>query len=190
MDLKEEDKPNVLPPDLGAVLTRSTYRNYHDADGSLIEDRRGDYELFKWFVKNILYGVNFELTNMLFSQTLDLGHNDFISRSFTVSDEAFAILMVLNYEKRWQNQILHPTKDCKELASNPLYACRWTSSKDGYSKISWKSDGIATYNDLMENIEKLRGVPMTGLLLETKVKRDFEDGKMNKSGKKVNTVNM
>ena len=184
MDLKETDEPNVLPPNLGEVLTSPSYRRYHYRDGTLIKQREEDYEVFKWFVKNILKSVNFELNNVLLEQATEIGYRDFISKVFTVSDEAFAILMVLNYEKKWRNMVLTPFEDKKDLNTNPLYATRWTSSNKGYSKLPWGNEGVTKYNELVELIGKLRAVPQSGVELEEKVLEDFESKKTCRKKKK------
>ena len=177
IDLKNKDLPDkpdaVLPPNLGEILAGVFLRNYTDG-GEVIEIRRGAYECYKWFVKNILFCVNFELTDQLSKQVSEVGYLDFISKAYSASDEAFAILVVLNYEHRWRNQVLEPTKSRKLLATDPLYACKWTSSQKGYCKLPWESAGIDKYNELLGKIVKLRGTPRSGIDLEAMIKKEFE----------------
>ena len=96
-----------------------------------------------------------------------------------MSDEAFAILIVMNYEKRWRNQVLCPTKDRKELATNPLYSCKWTSSQKGYCKLPWKKEGVDAFNTLNIRIQQLRAKPLSGYKLEAKIKKELEEEKLS-----------
>lgn len=126
---------------------------------------------------NILFSVNCELTKKRRQQVLEKGDWNFITKVYTVSDEAFAILIVLNYEHRWRNLVTHPTKNAAKLATDPLYSCPWTSSRKGYSKLPWKSEGIDRYNELLAKIEELRGNPRSGVHLERRIKEDMESKK-------------
>ena len=96
MDLKNEDKPDVLPENLSNVLLDDGYRDYLGPDGTVKPSREHDYEAYKWFVKNILMSVNHELTELLSKQVQNMGSEDFISKTYTTSDEAFANLLVVN----------------------------------------------------------------------------------------------
>lgn len=182
LDLKreEEGKPTVLPDNLGDVLMDFCYRDYIGSNGRLCPGRESDYKIFKWFVTNILCSVNCELTTGLSKQVEKMGHPDFVSRTFTASDEAFAILVVVNYEKRWRNQVLHPTKDRKKLRDDEIYRTKFTSSKRGFSKLPWDEEGIKLYNDTMKKIEGARGNKQTGVLLESWLKNDLENSKQKK----------
>ena len=91
------------------------------------------------------------------------------AKAFTVSDEAFAIMLLLNYEKRWSNQVRVPTTKREDLNKDPLYETKFTSSTKGYSKCSWSEEGIALYNEWYGKIAKLRAFGSTGELLEGKV---------------------
>ena len=57
-DRESEEGEKVLPENLGEVLLNENYRDYLDAKGNVIEERRSEYETFKWFVNNILFCVN------------------------------------------------------------------------------------------------------------------------------------
>ena len=174
---KEDAPPSVLPPSLSEVLISEHYRQYIDSDGNLIPGREEEYRVFVWFVKNILKSVNFEHTKHIIKEVKDVGYKDFVTKTYSVSDEAFAILVVLNYEKRWRNQVLEPSKDKKELATNPLYSCRWTSSQKGYCKLPWKKEGVDTFNTLNTRIGQLRAKPWSGYKLEAKIRKELEKEK-------------
>ena len=191
IDLKNKDKPDkpgpVLPPNLGEVLSGDTLRNYTCEDGELVGERVAAYENYKWFVNNILFCINFGLTERLSKQVKEVGYFDFISKVYSTSDEAFAILMVLNYEDRWRNQILHPA-DRKQQKEDPMYACKWTSSDTGFCKLTWKSEGIDKYNELLEKVDKLRDTPRNGIHLEAMIKKDFEKIRPSRKRKKAPRV--
>ena len=183
MDLKNEDKPNVLPENLSNVLLDDGYRDYLGPDGTVKPSREHDYEAYKWFVKNILMSVNHELTELLSKQVQNMGSEDFISKTYTTSDEAFAILLVVNYESRWRNHVLHPTNDKNLLATDPLYATKFTDSKRGYCKLPWTTEGIELYNTLVEKVGRRRSNWLTGVALESVLKKEFTEKKKNKKRK-------
>ena len=183
MDLKNEDKPNVLPENLSNVLLDDGYRDYLGPDGTVKPSREHDYEAYKWFVKNILMSVNHELTELLSKQVQNMGSEDFISKTYTMSDEAFAILLVVNYESRWCNHVLHPTNDKNMLATDPLYETKFTDSKRGYCKLPWTTEGIELYNTLVEKVGRKRSNRLTGVALESVLKKEFTEKKKNKKRK-------
>ena len=187
-DLRLTDEPHVLPESLADILLDGGYRNYLGDDGKVKPEREYDYEAFKWFVKNVLFCVNHELTELLSKQVSDMGYNNFITKTYTPSDEAFAVMLVVNYEKRWRSQVLHPTKDKNVLATDPLYATKYTSSKRGYCKLPWASEGIELFNDLVAKIEKLRTQPKTGLELETVLKEELHGNKKSRRKRKVEVI--
>ena len=160
------------------------YRDYLGDNGAIKPEKEYDYEAYKWFVKNVLFCINHELTELLSKQVANQGYHDFITKTYTASDEAFAIMLVANYEDRWRNQVLHPTKDKNELASNPIY----TSSKRGYCNFPWASEGIALFNWLVARIEKLRAMERTGLHLEALVKKELGEGKKKKRKRKAEVI--
>ena len=103
---KENGPPSVLPPNLSEVLVSEHYRQYIDLDGNVIPGLEEEYRVFKWFVMNILKSVNYEHTKNIIKEVKDVGYKDFVSKTYSVSDEAFVILVVMNYKKRWRNQVL------------------------------------------------------------------------------------
>ena len=164
------------------------YRDYLGDNGAIKPEKEYDYEAYKWFVKNVLFCINHELTELLSKQVANQGYHDFITKTYTASDEAFAIMLVANYEDRWRNQVLHPTKDKNELASNPIYASKYTSSKRGYCKLPWASESIALFNSLVAKIVKLRAQGHTGLQLKALVKKELGEGKKKKRKRKAEVI--
>lgn len=182
-DRKDAEKPDVLPESLSDILLDGRYRDYVGSNGKVPPEREYDYEAYKWFVKNVLCCVNHEFTELLSKQVADQNHSDFITKTFTASDEAFAIMLVVNYENRWRNQVLYPTTNKNVIATDPKYATKFTSSKRGYCKLPWSSDGIELYNSLVAKVEKLRSNSRTGFVLESLIKTDFATKKKSKRRK-------
>ena len=75
---KDDPPPSILPEDLGAALTSPDYRKYLKADGTIFPGLENEYKAFKWFLKNAVFCVNFELTGVLAKEVKDLGYKDFI----------------------------------------------------------------------------------------------------------------
>ena len=178
----------MLPESLAKILLDDGYRDYLGDDGEIKPEREYDYEAYKWFVQNVLFCINHELTELLSKQVHNMGYEDFITKTYTASDEAFAIMLVVNYEQRWRNQVLVPTKDKNELAGNPIYATKYTSSKRGYCKLPWASEGIGLYNTLVAKIERLRARPRTGLELESVLKKGLKTKKSKSRKRKVELI--
>lgn len=181
----------IIPEEgLCEFLLDDTYRDYLDGEGQLREDRMEKYRAFVWFVQNIVYSVNSTETELKRKEAEIDEDVDFISKAFTISDEAFAVMLLLNYEKRWSNQVKFPTKSREELNKNPLYETRFTSSTKGYCKCSWSDEGIALYNEWYGKIAKLRALASTGKLLEGMVMDSMKESKkiLGRKSKKKNVV--
>lgn len=187
-DLDNDDVPAVLPESLTEILLDDGYRDYLGDDGLVKPERAHDYEAYKWFVKNVLFCVNHELTELLSKKVYDLGYEDFITQTYTSSDEAFAIMLVVNYEDRWRNQVLTPTKDKNELNNNPMYSTKYTSSKRGYCKLPWAKEGIELFNELVSKIETLRAQSRTGKGLEAILKNDMNEKKKSRRKRKREVI--
>ena len=64
---------------------------------------------------------------------------------FSVSDEAFAVMMIDNYEERWKLQTIE--KDKKKWRSDPNYQAKYTSSTKGVHNNSWSEEGMKSFYD-------------------------------------------
>ena len=185
LESEDGDEKTILPTEgLCEFLLDDTYRDYLDDKGEVRSDRLEKFEAFVWFVKNIFFSVNCAVTDMNLKEVEMNEDRDFISKAFTVSDEAFAVMLLLNYEKRWSNQVKFPTSKREELNKDPLYETRFTSSTKGYSKCSWSEEGIALYNEWYRKISKLRASHSTGKILEGKV-LDFINEKKKSTKRKA-----
>ena len=79
--------------------------------------------------------------------------------------------------------MLHPTNDKNVLATDPLYATKFTDSKRGYCKLPWTTEGIELYNALVEKVGTKRSNRLTGVALESVLKKEFTEKKKNKKRK-------
>src|SRR5210317_2404502 len=169
-EARAEGKDGFLPENLGDRLLED-FRNYIGADGAVRGDRKEDYELYVWFVENILSSVNYEVTLRKCKEARLRNQRDIVSRAYNPSDEAFAIMLLVNYERRWRNLLLHPTKSRRDLNNKEEYKKKYTSSTKGYSKLSWGQDGVAEFNKWIDEVVRLRGATRTGKLLEARVEK-------------------
>ena len=76
------------------------------------------------------------------------------SEIFSVSDEAFAVMMIDNYEERWKLQTIE--KDKKKWRSDPNYQAKYTSSTKGVHNNSWSEEGMKSFYDWCHKIQELR----------------------------------
>ena len=75
-----------------------------------------------------------------------------ISKVFTVSDEACAILMIINYLEWWRKMAEEPDKrKVKEAA----FDAQFTSSCKGTRRNTWSDEGRKTFNEWCFKIAKL-----------------------------------
>ena len=136
-------KDGKAPEDFLETLM-DKYRNYSDDDVP---------EVFKFFVDNILGAVNCKVTKWSKYKTLEI-----LQKRFTVSDEAFALLMVENYVASWEKKI--EMKDSKLSRKDLLCQAKYSSSNTGRGNqqgdSSWSIDGIIRYNVLCREVEERR----------------------------------
>src|SRR6056300_1531475 len=92
-------------------------------------------------------------------------------------------MLLINYERRWRNLLLHPTKSRRDLNNKEEYKTKYTSSTKGYSKLSWGQDGVAEFNKWIDEVVMLRGATRTGKLLEARVEKTMS-WKRNKNKRK------
>ena len=90
-----------------------------------------------------------------------------LSNVFSVSDEAFALMIVENYEKRWKLQLSHTDK--KLWKTDPCYQAKYTSSSKGVHKNAWSDDGIKRFFDWCRTIKDLRSKEKSGVVLENEI---------------------
>ena len=128
------------------------YRKYKDAEN----------EEFYYFVTRILSAVNPTKSN--FKQRKD---KDLLSEIFSVTDEAFALILIFNEHHVWENQ--------KQRKTNPEIRRRKKRYCDAESgnRDGWMEEGKDLFNELCEKVAKLREDHTTGKELETKMRERF-----------------
>ena len=138
-----EDK---VPVDLCRLLMEKC-RDYHNSDPHK--------EAWMYFTRRILPSVN--ACNTKYERRK---HNELLSKCFSYTDEAFALLMLINYEPRWRSQ--HAAKLQFPDATNKEREVKWedarcTSSTDGTRRgQSWKKEGVVQFNVLCAMVQEQR----------------------------------
>lgn len=141
-DLRE----GSVPKDFGRLLMEK-YRNYEDSDNHK--------NAFRYFATRILPAVNAGITKFdrrKFKETL--------SDCFSYTDEAFGVLLVVNYENRWRSQhaadMNIPGGTSKERSSI-WHNARYTSANDGARRgASWTREGLLKFNELSAMVKNQR----------------------------------
>lgn len=102
-----------------------------------------------------------------------------LSEIFTVTDEAFGIMLLENYEERWNKQYLESDKT---KWRNKDMNAKYTSSKNGVKTNTWSTEGRNKFCDWCKRVEILRKEESTGkqvehelLLLHNPEGKDVED---------------
>ena len=87
---------------------------------------------------------------------------------FTVTDEAFALTMVMNQISNWKELAkdvsLRSPQNLKKKFTRPIEGCR----------NSWNMEGQMIYFDVMREIKKLRNDPETGINFETNLMQQYQ----------------
>ena len=138
------------------------YRDYLDENGQLREDRRKNFEAFVYMVENFLSSVNAEQNNYRGS-TRKVAN---LSEVFTVSDEAFALLLVDNYWEKWENVLKKDTLEKEKKADKSLFKARYTDSEAGRNEDGYSDEGLQKYNELVKMVSEKRNEQKTGEDLE------------------------
>ena len=126
-------------------------------------------EEFYYFVTRILSAINPGKTNFRLRKTKDL-----ISTIFTVTDEAFALMIIDNEYSNWEKQ--------KEMKLDGTYTThkktkymkkKYCDSKSG-SANGWDKEGRKVFAKLCKKIQTLRENPKTGINLEKMMLQRFD----------------
>ena len=132
-------------------ILANEYRQYGNADN----------EEFYYFVTRILSAVNPGKTNFKLRKTKDL-----ISTIFTVTDEAFTLMIIDNKYSNWDKQ--------KQMKLDGTYTThkktkymkkKYCDSKSG-SANGWDKEGRKVFTKLCKKVQTLRENPKTGKNLE------------------------
>jgi hypothetical protein len=93
-----------------------------------------------------------------------------MSECFSYTDEAFALLMVVNYEAWWTSlhealiENLHESrKTCEKLWKDARYTSSTEGSRHGQS---WTKEGMLKFNSLCEMVKAPREKEESGITVE------------------------
>ncbi|CAJ1935148.1 unnamed protein product [Cylindrotheca closterium] len=150
-------KEGVVPQNLEASLV-TNYRDYADDDGKVRDNRKDNYDSFLYFIDRILPSVNADVTKYYGDARCQFG----LSNAFTVTDEAFGLLMVENYVERWKALAKEwPSSDTTEdqgLKRKRMRSLggRYTGSEKGMVAGGWDNGGINRFNELAQMVSTAR----------------------------------
>jgi hypothetical protein len=138
-DLKNKEVPES---DNGGLFVAELLRNYR-------QNTTHGKKLYIYFATRILASVNAEITNFKSKKMKTL-----ISDCFTVTDEAFALLILLNSESVWRNQVKEPDKT--KWNSEEKFQFRFTKKNGGKRTNSWSNEGLKRFRQLCKTVKKAR----------------------------------
>ena len=171
-------RDNALPVIEGKTSTYSCviakYRRCVDAHGVVLEDRKADFDAWYWFVDRMLSAINPEKTR--FGRTnQERRKSSLIGTVFTVSDEAFALLLLYNYEGYWRQteQLKRDGVTKDEMRASKTVRARYTTSHGGRSRLGWSDEGIKKYNELYDMVHSLRENDMSGQQCDVAWQREY-----------------
>ena len=141
------------------------YGKYIDSDGNLIEGREDSYKAYLFHVDRILPSVNADITRYHGDARCQIS----MSATFKITDEAFALLMVVNYFERWvkladdekpkskkKKQGKNQETEVEKRKRQRELKGKYTSSSNGCVHGGWDQKGITHYNELSKMIKDLR----------------------------------
>jgi hypothetical protein len=153
-----------MPPNFSTLLLEK-YRNY----GESVQHKTA----FQYFAGRILPAVNTNVTKydkLKYSKT--------ITERFIYTDEAFALMLVVNYEARWVSQYdaavrLGGGKIMKDQSRHWVDA-RFTSAMVGSRwGVSWSKEGLLKFNSLAKMVKLQRESEVTGTDVEEDLRNWF-----------------
>lgn len=142
-------------------LFHQHYRDYLDEEDNVKPDRKEFYKAFLYFADRILPSMNAEVTNFRGERRCDIK----ISKIFTVTDEAYALLMVENYFERWVDIAKSKKSNAEgedsqesgiERSSKRKVGAKYTKSANGNIHAGWEEEGIKRFNDIANIIQRQR----------------------------------
>ena len=156
--------PNDFPKNVKINVSLSKETNVLKFQNLHPEYRKfTDNKEFLFFVENILAKINPKYSNFEENKTKIV-----ISQIFTITDEAFALTMVLNQCANWKELAKDKNKrsreSLKKLFTRPISGCR----------NSWNMEGQMIFYDVQREIKKLRENPETGIKFETNLMQHYQ----------------
>jgi hypothetical protein len=133
---------------------------YHDFRAS-----KDHQEAFVYFTNRILPSVNASITK--FER---LKYQKTMSECFSYTNEAFALLMLVNYEARWTSQheaLMENPRESRKTHEKLWKDARYTSSTESIRRgQSWTKEGMLKFNSLCEMVKAQREKEETGSTVE------------------------
>ena len=137
----------LVPEDFGKLLLEK-YRNYGSSETHK--------NVFRYFATRILPAVNAGITK--FDRRK---YKESLSECFSYTDEAFGILLVINYESRWRSQhaaTMRLPRGTGKERSKLWNDARYTSATEGARRgASWPREGLVKFNELSTLVKFQRG---------------------------------
>ena len=163
-------------------ILQEHYGKYFDCDGILIEGRKENYDAFLYYLDRILPSVSADVTKY-HGETRCIVP---LSAVFKTTDEAFALLMVINYFERWV-KIVKDELDNKENSESVVdrvtlddkrkrfreFKGKYTSSCNGLVRGGWDDKGIQHYNELCQMVKEIRQDKTSREMLDEKIKNHW-----------------
>ena len=150
--------PDDFPNDLGLYNLLPNDNNDDPQATSASSYRTQCNAHFYYFVTRMLSAVNNKITNFEAKKA-----NILFGEIFTVSDEAYALIILINELHVWKEQI----KEKKNQNKNNLKR-KFVSPRSG-KKDSWSNEGRIMYNNLCRKIKDLRSNESTGNNIENEL---------------------
>jgi hypothetical protein len=120
---------------------------------------------FVYFATRILPAVNASITKFDKSK-----YRKKLSECFSYTDEAFALLLVENYEPRWQSQheaLVQYHHECRKSREKKWKDALYTSNTEGSRRgNSWTRQGLLKFNSLCQMVKEQRASEETGDTVE------------------------
>lgn len=111
-----------------------------------------------------------------------------ISQIFTIQDEAFVLLLMMNNWKVWENMAKDDNLDDDEL-SKPLFTNTFKTYNGVKIKIKgWNNEGLREFNETANFLTTVRNMDKV-IEIETELKEEFIEMKVNRRAKRKSDNN-
>eukprot|EP00980_Cylindrotheca_fusiformis_P000894 scaffold237_cov201-Cylindrotheca_fusiformis.AAC.1 len=173
-DLKEDK----VPKGFSYKTLIDGYRDYIVEDNDSEEKKKkkkAGLVGFHYFVDRILASVNADRTRFGPEKHKKQRVSLLLSNAFTISDEAYALFMLENYETRWRLQYEHPN-DKNRWRQDKDFQAKFTSSNNGLNHKTSISNAIKSFNEKCAFVAKKRSDDTKGCVLEKKLQEGYKQG--------------
>ena len=131
------------------------YRDYFEDGQNIKNGRQACYDAFLYFADRILPSINAEVTKYHGEKKCLVR----MSNVFSVTDEAYVLLMVENYHERWVS--LAQKKNSNDeggegVQESRIKRAKYTCSSQGNIHAGWEEKGILRFNEIAGMIKNQR----------------------------------